>query len=279
MKDQNPERKPGLFFLLTFAYSWLLWLPSMLSGWRIEMPFDTTVYTAIVVPIGAFAPLLAALTLIFRSGGWSGIKTFFQKVFDFRIKPLYYLLALLLPIAIHAIAHYLAPIFGLQVADTLFPPDLPASPILIAVPYFFLMLLIGGGQEEFGWRGYAQEPLQERFGVVPASLLIGVIWGVWHLPLWIMPGDGHSTYPFIAFLMMTTSLSLVYGWIYNASGKKLITAILFHAMSNTAAPLLPFLHMQPGKPETAYWLYAGVNIAFGLIFGYVLLKDKKRQGQ
>ena len=63
--------------------------------------------------------------------------------------------------------------------------------------------------EEFGWRGYSQQPLQERFGVVPASLLIGVIWGFWHLPLWVMPGDGHSTYPFIAFLIMTTSISVV----------------------------------------------------------------------
>ena len=279
MINQNPQRKPGSFFLLTFAYSWLLWLPSILNGWGVEMPFDVAVYTAIVVPIGAFAPLLAAVTLIFRAGGWSGVKAFFRKAFDFRIKPRYYLLAFLLPFAIHAIAHYLAPIFGLQVADTLFPSDLPVPPILIAVPYFFLMLLIGGGQEEFGWRGYAQEPLQERFGVLAASLLIGLIWGFWHLPLWVMPGDGHSTYSFIAFLMMTTSISVVYAWIYNASGNKLIIAMLFHAMSNTVPPLLPFLHMQDGKPETAYWVYSGVNVVFGLFFAYRIYKDTKSQSQ
>ena len=273
MTAQNTERNPWLYFLLTFAFSWLLWLPSILSGWGIEMPFDVTLYTSVVVPIGAFAPLLAAITLIFREGRWPGVKAFFRKAFDFRVKPLYYILAFFLPIIIHAMAHYLAPAMGLEVADTLFPADLPASPIVIAIPYFILMLLIGGGQEEFGWRGYVQQPLQERFGTVPASLLIGVVWGFWHLPLWVMPGDGHSTYPFIAFLIMTTSISVVYAWLFNTSGKKLIIAIIFHAMSNTAAPLLPFLHMEEGKPEAAYWVYAGVNVIVGIVFAFLIARD------
>jgi membrane protease YdiL (CAAX protease family) len=273
--EQKTERNPYLFFFITFAYSWLLWLPSVLSGWGVKIPFDVTVYTSIVVPIGAFAPLLAAITLIFRESRWRGVKTFFIKAFDFRVKPLYYIIAFSLPIFIHAIAHYLASIMGLEVADTLFPPEIPFSPIILALPYFFLMIIIGGGQEEFGWRGYAQQPLQERFGVVPASLLIGVVWGLWHLPLWVMPGDGHSTYPFIAFLIMTTSISVVYAWIFNSSGKKLIIAIIFHAMSNTAAPLLPFLHGVDGKPETAYWVYVGVNVVVGLFFAYLIVRDKK----
>ena len=276
MDNQKTTKNPYVFFLLTFAYSWLLWLPSILSGWGIEIPFNITVYTSIVVPIGAFAPLLAAITLIFREGRWPGVKVFFRKAFDFRVKPLYYILAFLLPIVIHAIAHYLAQVMGLKVADTLMPADLPVQPIVIAIPYFFLMLLIGGGQEEFGWRGYAQEPLQDQLGTVPASLLIGVVWGFWHLPLWVMPGDGHSTYPFIAFLLMTTSISVVYAWLYNTSGKKLTIAMIFHAMNNTAAPLIPFLHMQDGKPETAYWVYAGVNVIVGLIFAYMIIKDTEK---
>ena len=274
MTEHNTERKPWIFFLLTFAYSWLLWLPSILSGWGVEIPFDVAVYTAVVVPIGAFAPLFAALTLIFQKGRWAGVKAFLRQAVDFRAKPLFYLLALLLPIVIHLSAHYLAPLMGLEVADTLFPADLPVSPIIMAIPYFFLMIFIGGGQEEFGWRGYAQQPLQERFGVIPASLLIGVVWGLWHLPLWVMPGDGHSTYPFIAFLIMTTSISLAYAWLFNKSGKKLLIVIIFHAMNNTAAPLLPFLHGQSGKPETAYWVYAGVNVVVGIIFAYLLIRDK-----
>lgn len=277
MAEQNSERNPWWFFLLTYAISWLLWLPSILSGFEVEIPFNVSTYTAVVVPIGAFAPLLAAIILVFKQSRWTGVKTFLSQAIKFRVKPVFYLLAILIPISIHLIAHYLAPALGYEVADTLFPPDMAAPPILISIPYFFLMLLIGGGQEEFGWRGYAQEPLQRRFGVISASLLIGLAWGIWHLPLWVMPGDGHSTYSFLAFLMMTTSISLVYAWIYNASGQKLITVIFFHAMSNTAAPLLPFLHMQNGKPESAYWVYAGVNIAVGCIFAF-LIHRKSRMG-
>ena len=269
------NRNPWKFFLLTFAYSWILWIPSVLDGIGIELPIDIAGYSIVVVIIGAFAPLLAAITLIGQEEGWKGIKAFLGQAFDFHFKPIYLLIALALPLVIHAIVHYLAPAVGLDVAKTLFPADSPVSPIILAIPYFFLMLIIGGGQEEFGWRGYAQEPLQDKIGVLPASLVIGVIWGIWHLPLWFMAGDLHSAYSFLAFVMMTTSISIIYAWLYNSSGKKLIIVMIFHAMNNTAAPLLPFLHGIEGKPESAYWIYAAVNVLFGIIFAFVLIKDRK----
>jgi membrane protease YdiL (CAAX protease family) len=275
MIDHQNNRNPWKFFLLTFAYSWIIWIPSVLDGIGVKLPFSVANYSMVVVIIGAFAPLLAALTLVARDGGWKGIKTFFGQALDFHIKPVYWILALALPLVIHVLSHYLALALGLDVANTLFPADSPVAPIILAIPYFFLMLVLGGGQEEFGWRGYAQAPLQEKIGVIPASLVIGVIWGIWHLPLWFMAGDLHSAYSFLAFVMMTTSISLIYAWLYNASGKKLIVVIFFHAMNNTAAPLLPFLHGVEGKPESAYWIYAAVNVVFGLIFAYLLAKAPK----
>ena len=275
MANQHNNRNPWKFFLLTFAYSWVIWIPSVLDGIGIKLPFDVTGYSIVVVIIGAFAPLLAALTLVGREGGWNGIKTFFGQAFDFHIKPIYIIIALALPLLIHLIAHYLAIALGLDVAKTLFPSEVSVAPIVIAIPYFFLMLILGGGQEEFGWRGYAQEPLQEKIGVIPASLVIGLIWGIWHLPLWFMAGDLHSAYSFLAFVMMTTSISIMYAWLYNSSGKKIIVVIFFHAMSNTAAPLIPFLHGVEGKPESAYWIYAAVNVLFGIIFAYLLVKGSK----
>jgi len=276
MTNHQNNRNPWKFFLLTFAYSWLLWIPSVLDGVGLNLPFNLAGYSTVVVIIGAFAPLLAALTLIARDEGRKGVKSFFGRALDFHIKPSYLILALALPLAIHVISHYLALAFGLDVAQTLFPAEISVSPVILAIPYFILMLVIGGGQEEFGWRGYAQEPLQEKIGVIPASLLIGFIWGVWHLPLWFMAGDLHSAYSFIAFVMMTTSISLMYAWLYNSSGKKLIVVMFFHAMNNTAAPLLPFLHGIEGKPESAYWIYAVVNVIFGIFFAFLLVKGSKQ---
>jgi len=275
MANQHNNRDPWKFFLLTFAYSWIIWIPSVLDGIGIKLPFSVAGYSTIVVIIGAFAPLMAAITLVVREEGWKGMRAFFGRAIDFHIKPVYLVLALTLPLLIHLIAHYLALAVGLDVAKTLFPTDISLAPIVLAIPYFILMLVLGGGQEEFGWRGYAQEPLQEKIGVIPASLVIGVIWGIWHLPLWFMAGDLHSAYSFLAFVMMTTSISIMYAWLYNSSGKKLIVVIFFHAMSNTAAPLLPFLHGIEGKPESAYWIYAAVNVLFGIIFAYLLVKGKK----
>lgn len=275
MKSNQNARNPWKFFLLTFAYSWILWLPSVLDGLGLDLPFDVSGYSMVVVIIGAFAPLLAALTLVAREGGRQAIKSFFKRAFDFHIKPLYIILALTLPLVIHLISHYLALALGLDVARTLFPADISTSPVILAIPYFFLMLVIGGGQEEFGWRGYAQEPIQEKIGIIPASLLIGLIWGLWHLPLWFMAGDLHSAYSFLAFVIMTTSISVMYAWLYNASGKKLLVVIIFHAMNNTAAPLLPFLHGTAGKPESAYWVYAAVNLIFGILFAFILARGSK----
>jgi len=272
MTDLQTKRNPWKYFLLTFAYAWILWIPSVLDGLGVDLPFNVTGYSTIVVLIGAFAPLLAAITLVGIEEGKKGIKSFFKKGFNFRIKPIYLILAFVIPLVIHLLAHYLALAFGLDVAQTLFPAEISVSPVLLAIPYFFLMLIIGGGQEEFGWRGYAQEPLQGKFGVIPASLIIGVIWGVWHLPLWFMAGDMHNAYSFVAFVMMTTSISLIYTWLYNSSGKKLIVVLFFHAMNNTAAPLIPFLHGIEGKPESAYWIYAAVNVVFGLVFAFLLSK-------
>lgn len=275
MSKHTEGRSPLVYFVLALFYSWLLWMPSIVTGLGIEFGLDAETYTAITVPLGAFGPLAAALTLIARQHGWKEGWQFIRQAFDFKTKPIYFLLALAIPLGYHVIAHYLAPLFKLQVANSLLGLAVPegSSPWTIGfvlILYFLFILVLGGGQEEFGWRGYAQIPLQERYGVIKASLLIGAVWGVWHLPLWIMPGDGHSTYSFLAFLIMIISQAIVYAWLYNASGQKLIIPLLFHAMQNTAMGPFPVLHMIPGEPETAYWVFAGVNVVGGLIAAYFI---------
>jgi membrane protease YdiL (CAAX protease family) len=281
MFTHQDSRSPFLFFILTIAYSWILWLPSILTGLGLEFGLDAETYTGVTVALGAFAPLAAALTLIVRRHGWREAWQFIRHGFDFRTKPVFFLLALALPLVLHAVAHYLAPLLGLQVADNLLSMVVPegASPYLVGSLYFLFLFVLGGGQEEFGWRGYAQQPLQERLGVIPASLLIGMVWGVWHLPLWIMPGEAHGAYPFLAFAPETTSSSVLYALLYNASGQKLIVPWLYHTMHNWAPGLFPYLHMIPGKPETAFWLYAGVNVVAGVIAAYIIWRRGHRLGQ
>ena len=268
MPNHLEDRSPFKFFALTFAFSWGFWLPSILLWFD---DYEMALYTPLAV-LGQFAPLAAAAALIARRHGWKSVWQFIRQAFDFKTKPVFFILALLVPMVIQAITHYLIPLFGLPVAATLFPEE-AGNPWLLLVPYFLFILIAGGGMEEFGWRGYAQQPLQERYGVIKASLLIGVVWGFWHLPLWVFP-EGQGAYPFPAFVLMTTGVSLVYAYLYNASGQKLIIALFFHAMWNTASPLFPFLHQLDGVPQTGFWIFAVASAFAGLIAAFLIKRQE-----
>lgn len=272
MKNTNmSKRNVWLFFVVTFVFSWLLWSPFVLSGFGIiHLPESISSLMTLAVMLGAFGPMIAAMILIGQKEGRSGIKTFFRNAFSFRIKPIYYLTAVLIPVLITAVAHYFVNIVGIDVLpDNLFPENLTIPVIVLVIPYFILILIAGGGQEEFGWRGYAQQPLQERFGILGGSIILGLIWGIWHLPLWFMPGEGHAYYSFFAFLIYTVSTSIIIAWLYNASGKKLMIALIIHTTGNVAVPFFPIMHMAD-VPQPGYWVWVSVSmlVAIGLTIWY-----------
>lgn len=274
--NHHNGRNVRAFFLLTFIYSWLLWLPFVLAGIGIVKYTDTLVALRMpMVSVGAFAPLLSAVTLIARQHGWSEVKKYVLQVFNLRVKARYYVLAFLVPLIVTAAAHYTANFTGIDnLPRTFLPENLPIPAIILSVPYFLLVLIAGGGQEEFGWRGYAQEPLQERFGVIGGSIVLGIVWGLWHFPLWLM-GDPHSYYPFLAFVFFTIGQSLILACLYNASGKKLIIPMIIHAMSNTVVPIFPIMHMER-VPQPGYWMWAGMTAlaALGLtVWFYKKVRD------
>lgn len=275
--NQHSDRKVWTFFILTFIYSWLLWLPFVLAGFGvIQLPESVASLMTLAVMLGAFGPLLAAIILIVRKDGSSGVKKFFKTAFNFRVKPIYYVLAFLLPLLITAVSHYIVNFTGIDTLPAnLFPDDLPVPVIVLIIPYFLFILVAGGGQEEFGWRGYAQQPLQKRFGILGGSMLLGVVWGMWHLPLWFMPGEGHTYYSFLAFMLYTVSTSVIIGWLYNASGKKLIIPLIIHTAGNVSVPFFPILHMakvaQPG-----YWVWVGVNIIVAICISMWFMRKSKR---
>ena len=147
MKNHREGRNPALFFILTFLFSWGIWLPSIFMGLGMKLPLDAAAYTAVTVPIGAFAPLLAAVTMVVRRHGWKEAWNFIRQAFDFKVKTVYLVLALVIPLVITAAAHYLTPMLGLNVAATLFPEDLPVSPLNISDPIFFV------DDADRGWAG------------------------------------------------------------------------------------------------------------------------------
>jgi membrane protease YdiL (CAAX protease family) len=100
----------------------------------------------------------------------------------------------------------------------------------------------GPWSEEFGWRGVALDPLMKRFGRIPAGLYLGLIWGIWHLPLFFMPETGHGKLGFgIAgfpmFIVYSLGLSLLMMWVFTNTGRSILAAMLVHFTSNFASQL------------------------------------------
>lgn len=266
-----------LFFVITFVWSWLWWLPYVLPRWGVldgsdlmlslKMPFSV---------IGASGPLVSALILLYAEGGLKAIKTFFKKCLQFRIKPLYYIIAIGLSVLTTALVHYYPNIMGLRLLpNNYFPVEADLPLVLVFIIYIFVMFLIGGGQEEFGWRGYILDPLQDKIGLIKASLLIGLLWGLWHYPLWLMPGESHVYYSFIGFVLFAISFSVMIGIMYQVSGKKMVIAWVMHAASNYALSLFPvFFNEDVAQPS--YWVWVILNMIIALIMMLWYINTRKK---
>lgn len=121
--------------------------------------------------------------------------------------------------------------------------------ILVAV------LIVG---EEVGWRGFLLPYLLQRYSPVTSSLIVGIIWAVWHLPNFLMPSYPHYGLPFSAFVLMTTAFSMLFTWFHIETDGSLVIAIIFHA----ALDLFSLSGLEPSKE---YWLRAVVYSVTALV--------------
>jgi uncharacterized protein len=105
---------------------------------------------------------------------------------------------------------------------------------------FLPLLILGPLSEEIGWRGYALERLQTRWNALTSSLIVGLVWALWHLPLFMMVGTSQYELriPFIGFLIGFPASSILYTWLYNNTKQSLWSAILLHWLFTYPAQVL-----------------------------------------
>jgi uncharacterized protein len=229
-----------LFFGLAYAISWIFWLPPVWLNISIQTPLGRLFET-----VGNFGPFLAALILIFFQQGAAGIRTLRDRLFAWRVPARWYLVALLGPFVLMAGAIAASTALGRPSIELRQPGSL-----LLLIPAFVRTLLVAGGlNEETGWRGYALPHLLARSGAFRSSVLLGVLWGIWHAPLYFLPGTGQNDmirsggsflFLFTGFVAWTIALSILFTWLHQMAQGSLLIVILFHAAINTAASL-PFL--------------------------------------
>lgn len=97
---------------------------------------------------------------------------------------------------------------------------------------FMPMMVLGGGLEEIGWRGVFQPLLEKRFSFFTAAIIEGVIWSIWHLPLWLVPNTSQGAYDFTAFTLYCITLGLTLAAAYRLT-KSIWATVLIHAWGNT----------------------------------------------
>jgi membrane protease YdiL (CAAX protease family) len=221
--DTSQRKLPLKFFLLVFVLSVPFWL---FGGNKLPLPMN--------LPVSAFVgfmPLIAASILSFRRHGLNGIKTLFNKVFDYkRIENrIWYLPTLFLIPLIYILSYVVMRLVGLPLPD-------PKIPYLI-VPAYFLMYFIEAVGEELGWMGYANDPMQNRWGALKASLIFGVVYAIWHSFSFIQTQNPLNWIVWQTLSMIP--LRVLIAWIYNNTGKSVFATILVHAMYNISWSLFP----------------------------------------
>jgi membrane protease YdiL (CAAX protease family) len=218
------------FFALTYLVAWTLWIA---AAWVSGGPDSgTPSLGGLRMPLftlGAFAPGVVALWLTARKEGRAGVMALLTRLLEWRVAIRWYAFAVGYVIAIKlavALVHRVATGAWPRFNDN---PWYIVLGLVVTVTMFW-----GQAGEEIGWRGYALPRLAVRLGFARASILLGVIWAAWHLPLFFIAATTTTGQSFPVYLLQVTALSVAISWLYaHTNGSLLLTMLLHSAINNT----------------------------------------------
>jgi membrane protease YdiL (CAAX protease family) len=231
------------FTITVYMFSWLAWLPIILNNLSTtESPAG-----AILFMVGGFGPSIIGLALLLIEKRNQGDNEVWSRIFSLsRIGWKWLSISLLIYPLVFALSVL---IDYLLVSSTLPEAEQLNSMMVGVVPFLgntLIIFLLGPLAEEIGWRGYLLEKLQKQISPIKSTLLIGVIWWAWHLPLFFMPSTLHGSQGLFSFFSVgyfftVLSYSIIFTWLYNNSNRSILVAILAHFSINfTIATMSPF---------------------------------------
>jgi len=224
--SSNSPKQLVTFFLLAYGMAWLLWSPLVLSKRGLGI-LSMDLGMVWMLP-GSFAPAAAAfLTHRLFEGNWRAMD-FLQ---GWRRAWVGVIVA---PILIA---------LGVVVIPSLFIAKTPVAELKWDAFSYYLLLVfhwgsISGGPlgEEPGWRGYALSRMQARFSPLMGAGILGLLWALWHLPLFLVQGWTSSPVP--VYVLILTALSVILAFCYNISGGNVLVAVIAHSAANSCSHML-----------------------------------------
>ncbi|MGZ0199544.1 CPBP family intramembrane glutamic endopeptidase [Streptomyces sp. RM1] len=264
------------FFALALGLSWLAWTPYILSEngvglWHWTFPGGSLGSQMLGVLPGAYlGPIGSALLVTATTEGRAGLRAWRGRMTKLRVSWRWFLVvALSVPAALT--------ITTTALTDQ--NPVMPSTAVLAAyVTGLIIQMITTGLAEEPGWREFAMPHMQRRFGPLVATLVVGVVWGCWHLPLFLTEwGGGPHVDPSrpLAFLGTTLAFSFVMTWVFNRSCESMPLVMLLHTSVNNFFSVA-WSDMFPSA-ETETTTYAFL-IASMLAAGVILLATRGRLG-
>jgi CAAX protease family protein len=228
--DENAMKKRPLvaFFVLTFAITWGLGACFALFPTSLEALFGKISGSNPLFLVAVYAPSFSALIITLYTGGVAGVKALLSRLIRWRAGLRWYLIVLLgVPLLLLASAILSAWLSGHSLEFTPRHWPLAIYPLLTS-----LFRDPGPLGEELGWRGFALPRLLERRSALSASLILGLIWGGWHLPAFFFSGLPQSRFSLPAFLIVVVDLSVLMTWVFQNTQGSVLMTILIHWLFN-----------------------------------------------
>jgi membrane protease YdiL (CAAX protease family) len=248
MKNKIPIR----FFVITFLWSWFIWGILIILGQLNSQNVTFTPFGGIdfvLMLLGACGPAVGAIISVYTIEGKSSLKIFFKSFLSLKFGWKVWLSIFFIFGISSMIAWIIPEFFGEERVSTYLPS------VFIFPLWIIMVTFIGGGQEEIGWRGYIMPYLEKKFGLIFGGLILGIVWAIWHLPLWFVPGSTQIYVNIIGFAFGTIACSYIFSWIIKESGNRLFSGLIVHGAQNAFAALFPYSPITFDVKLTRYWIY------------------------
>ncbi len=227
--EQLTDKFPWRFIVIAFSISWTCWFFVALTGRNIF----TDLEVGIVAVLGGFGPAVAGIIMVYRTDDQAFIRDYWRRVFDLRRIGAIWFLPILFLYPVTVLLTFL--LTGIELDASPLAEILRNPGVLVTTVIF--VFIFGPFSEELGWRDYALDWLQARYSAFVSSVILGVIWWAWHLPLIAVAGsflNENGTDPvFLAgYLYVVIIYSVLFTWVYNNNERSVLAIILLHFSIN-----------------------------------------------